>query len=68
VTSRAEEHQVTPTIGQHPNSDVTTSTRPIFDLRCGGVRVTVERIPYRLLALISTASAFTVGTGSWFVR
>jgi hypothetical protein len=68
VASHVDEHQMTPTSGQHPISDATASTRPIFDLRCGGVRVTVERIPYGLLALISAASTYALGAGNWFVR
>ncbi|MFD5696832.1 hypothetical protein [Streptomyces lasiicapitis] len=68
MASRVDKNQVPPTNDQHLISDATAAARPIFDLRCGGVRVTVERIPYGLLALISTASAFAVGTGNWFIR
>lgn len=68
MASCVDERQVTTTNRREPSSDATTPTGPIFDLRCGGVRVTVERIPYGLLALISSASALTLGTGIWSVR
>lgn len=68
MASHVDEHHMTPAGGQHPISDAAVSTRPIFDLRCGGVRVTVERIPYGLLALVSTASAYALGAWNWFVR
>lgn len=67
MTNHRDKHRVTATHVQHPVSDTTASTKPIFDLRCGGVRVTVERAPYRLLALISTTTACALGAG-WFVR
>jgi hypothetical protein len=67
VASHVDEYQVTPVNERHPIS-AAASARPVFDLRCGGVRVTVERTPYRLLALISTASAFALGAGNWFIH
>lgn len=67
MANHESNHQVTATHVQHPISDTTASTKPVFDLRCGGVRVTVDRAPYRLLALISTTTA-ALGAGSWFVR
>ncbi|MFF9583178.1 hypothetical protein [Streptomyces achromogenes] len=68
MASRVDEHQEQSTNGQHPHFDVATPTRPIFDLRFGGFRMTVERIPYRLLALASTASAFALGAKDWFIH
>ncbi|MER7351088.1 hypothetical protein ABT390_37415 [Streptomyces aurantiacus] len=46
---------------QHRRADA------VFDLRIGGLHVTIERIPYRLLALL-TAVAGTAGGATWLGR
>lgn len=68
MASHVDEHHVPSINDHHPISEATSSTRPIFDLRCGGIRVTVERIPYGLLTLISTASALVLGVQNWIVQ
>lgn len=68
MASHVDEHQMTTTDGREPSSGAATPTRPIFDLRCGGVRVTVERIPPGVLTLINSASALALGAGIWSVR
>ena len=43
----------------HPNSP------PFLELHWGGVHVVIERVPYRLLVLISSAAS-TLGGVVWF--
>ncbi|MBQ0867351.1 hypothetical protein [Streptomyces sp. RK75] len=40
---------------------------PFLDLRIGGLHVTVQTVPYRLLALIATVAG-SVGGATWLGR
>ncbi|WAU78406.1 hypothetical protein O1Q96_00760 (plasmid) [Streptomyces sp. Qhu-G9] len=45
----------------------TTGPRPFLDLRIGGVRLTVQRIPYTVLVL-ATGIAGSLGSAVWLGR
>ncbi|MFG2344868.1 hypothetical protein [Streptomyces phaeochromogenes] len=45
----------------------TTGPQPFLDLRIGGVRLTVQRIPYSMLAL-ATGIVGSLGSAVWLGR
>ncbi|MFD8024538.1 hypothetical protein ACFV6G_29490 [Streptomyces lavendulae] len=40
--------------------------RPFFELRVGGLHLTMQRPPYRLMTL--TATALTTGVATWITQ
>lgn len=40
---------------------------PFFELRVGGMRVTIQQVPYRLIALVAAVGGPLAGA-SWFAR
>lgn len=44
-----------------------TRQRPFLDIRIGEVRLTIQRIPYRLLAL-AAGMAGSLGSAAWLGR
>ncbi|MFF5004909.1 hypothetical protein ACFY3G_19020 [Streptomyces phaeochromogenes] len=50
-----------------PHTPRPNDTQPIVDVRLGGLRLTIQRLPYPLLALLS-GIATSVGTSIWFSR
>ncbi|WP_432103291.1 hypothetical protein [Streptomyces sp. bgisy091] len=44
-----------------------TKHRPFLEIRCGGVRLVVQRVPYGLITLVTTVSGVLTG-GYWLPR
>ncbi|WP_282793420.1 hypothetical protein [Streptomyces sp. CC224B] len=40
---------------------------PVFELRVGGLRLTIQRVPYRLLTLAAAVGGPLAGA-TWFAR
>ncbi|GLX40715.1 hypothetical protein Sros01_67880 [Streptomyces roseochromogenus] len=55
----AADHTPTQTVQQ-------ATDRPFFELRAGGLHLTVQRPPYRLMALAATV--LTTGAATWITQ
>ncbi|MFI6089776.1 hypothetical protein [Streptomyces sp. NPDC051218] len=44
-----------------------TPATPFFELRIGGMRVTIQQVPYRLIAFAAAVGGPLAGA-SWFAR
>jgi hypothetical protein len=54
-----------PDEAQQPTEPPRRRKEPAFELRCGGVRLTVQRVPAWLITIITTA----VGSGlAWWLQ
>ncbi|MFB6837872.1 hypothetical protein [Streptomyces sp. NPDC056361] len=50
------------------SSDNAPSTRrPFLEIRCGGVRLVVQHIPYKLITVVTTVAGAVTGS-LWFPR
>ncbi|MFI9026522.1 hypothetical protein [Streptomyces sp. NPDC053560] len=63
-----DDHQLTSADLQQLPLDKPATPGPIFYLRCGGIRLIVDHVPYKLIALIGVTTTGMLGAMPWIAH